>query len=121
MNANKIECCYRFSLEHEMSEMIQEQETPNEFDDVPIVDEPDDDETEIDEEERINFAWHCQYPEKKKRRGVAKRVKLPINMQSKYQRKCPICRGPMVRKCINCGYILQKGDKETPLFQKSKG
>jgi hypothetical protein len=31
--------------------VIQEQETTNEFDDVPIVDEPDDDETEIDEED----------------------------------------------------------------------
>ena len=58
---------------------------------------------------------------KKKRRGVARRVKLPINMQSKYMRKCPICRGPFVNKCSNCGYILQKGDKETPLFEKSKG
>ena len=34
-----------------MSEIIQEEETPNEFDDVPIVDEPDDEETEIEEEE----------------------------------------------------------------------
>ena len=31
---------------HEMSEIIQEQETPNEFDDVPIVDEPEEDEVE---------------------------------------------------------------------------
>lgn len=34
-----------------MSDIIQEQETTNEFDDVPITDEPDDDETEIDEED----------------------------------------------------------------------
>ena len=31
--------------------VIQEHETPSEFDDVPITDEPDDDETEIDEED----------------------------------------------------------------------
>ena len=31
--------------------VIQEHETTNEFDDVPIVDEPDDDETEIQDEE----------------------------------------------------------------------
>jgi hypothetical protein len=34
-----------------MSDIIEEQETPNEFDDVPITDEPDDDEVEIEEEE----------------------------------------------------------------------
>ena len=33
-----------------MSDIIQEQETPNEFDDVPIVDEPDEDEVEELEE-----------------------------------------------------------------------
>ena len=43
-------------------------------------------------------------PEKKKRCGVVKKVELPINMQSKYMRKCPICKGPFVKKCINCGY-----------------
>ena len=48
MNGNRIGCSYRFS--HEMSEIIQEQETPNEFDDVPIVDEPDEDEAEELEE-----------------------------------------------------------------------
>lgn len=31
--------------------VIQEYETPSEFDDVPITDEPDDDETEIEEED----------------------------------------------------------------------
>ena len=31
--------------------VIQEQETTNEFDDVPITDEPDDDEVETEEEE----------------------------------------------------------------------
>ena len=35
--------------------IIQEQETPSEFDDVPIVDEPDDDETETEEE------WKWRY------------------------------------------------------------
>ena len=34
-----------------MSDIVQESEPPTEFDDVPITDEPDDDETEIDEEE----------------------------------------------------------------------
>jgi hypothetical protein len=34
-----------------MSDIIEEQETPNEFDDVPITDEPDDEEVEIEEEE----------------------------------------------------------------------
>jgi hypothetical protein len=42
---------------------------------------------------------------KKKRRGVAKRAKLPINMSSKYMKKCPICKAPYVTKCLNCGYI----------------
>ena len=40
------------------------------------------------------------------------KTKLPINMSSKYQKKCPICRAPMVSKCLNCGYINQKGEKE---------
>ena len=31
-------------------DVIEEQETPNEYDDVPIVDEPDDDESEQEEE-----------------------------------------------------------------------
>ena len=31
--------------------VIQEQETPSEYDDVPIVDEPDEDETETEEQE----------------------------------------------------------------------
>lgn len=34
-----------------MSGVIEEQETPNEFDDVPITDEPDEEEAEIEEEE----------------------------------------------------------------------
>ena len=58
-------------------------------------------------------------PEKKKRRGVAKRVKLPINMSSKYQKKCPICRAPYVRKCLNCGYI-HEADNLQANFAKPK-
>jgi hypothetical protein len=42
---------------------------------------------------------------KKRRRGVARKVKLPINMSSKYMKKCPICKAPYVRECKNCGYI----------------
>lgn len=56
---------------------------------------------------------------KKKRRGVAKRVKLPINMQSKYQRKCPICGAPYVRKCITCGYT-NNPDETQVKFAKPK-
>ena len=48
MNGNRIECSYKYC--HEMSDIIQEQETPNEFDDVPIVDEPDEEEAEELEE-----------------------------------------------------------------------
>ena len=50
MNGNKMRSSYR--CRHEMSDhnIIQEQETPNEFDDVPIVDEPDEDEAEELEE-----------------------------------------------------------------------
>ena len=39
-----------------------------------------------------------------KRKGHKRQVKLPINMQSKYQKKCPNCKGPMVQSCINCGF-----------------
>ena len=49
------------------------------------------------------------------------KVKLPTSMKSKNQRKCPICKSPFVNKCPNCGYINQKGEKETTLYQKSKG
>lgn len=34
--------------------VIQEQETPIEYEDLPIVDEPDDDETEQDDREDYN-------------------------------------------------------------------
>ena len=37
-------------LPNDEDAIIQEQETPNEFDDVPIVDEPDEDEAEELEE-----------------------------------------------------------------------
>ena len=55
-NGNKMGSSYRSC--HEMSDIvpndedaiIEEQETPNEFDDVPIVDEPDEDEAEELEE-----------------------------------------------------------------------
>ena len=39
------------SLEHEMSEIIQEQETPNEFDDVPLSTNLTTTKLKIDEEE----------------------------------------------------------------------
>jgi hypothetical protein len=44
---------------------------------------------------------------------MVKRVKLPINMQSKYMKRCPICKGPYVKKCINCGYINEKPEEGT--------
>jgi hypothetical protein len=34
-------------------------------------------------------------------------------MQSKYMRRCPICKGPYVRKCINCGYTNEMPDDGT--------
>ena len=50
---------------------------------------------------------------------MAKRVKLPINMSSKYQRKCPVCRAPMVNRCLNCSYS-HKDEKGTAVFERSK-
>jgi hypothetical protein len=49
MSANKTP--YSCRCLHEMSDIIQESEPSSEFDDVPITDEPDDDETEIEEED----------------------------------------------------------------------
>jgi hypothetical protein len=34
-----------------MSDIIEEQETPNEYEEVPVVDEPDEDEEDEDEQE----------------------------------------------------------------------
>jgi hypothetical protein len=39
-------------IANDLDGVIQEQETSNEFDDVPIVDEPDDDESEEEDQEQ---------------------------------------------------------------------
>jgi hypothetical protein len=42
------------------------------------------------------------------KQAMTPRTKLPINMSSKYMRKCPNCSAPMVQICLNCGF---KNDK----------
>jgi predicted RNA-binding Zn-ribbon protein involved in translation (DUF1610 family) len=59
-------------------------------------------------------------PEKKKRRSVARKVKLPINMQSKYMKKCPNCGAPFVKKCLNCGFINDPDELHEANFAKPK-
>ena len=40
------------TIPSDLDGVMQEQETPNEYDDVPIVDEPDEDESEEEQEEQ---------------------------------------------------------------------